>query len=181
MTYKITTDKSWQQTNDELADTFAKWGVGPRAWRVLAIRAPFRPSGFYPVHERRVTIEFLHPTSKKMITITKDDQARPEDNLRLIYIGLERLRMIEKAGLSDIVREALLQIDAPTGPQARPKRSPYEIMEISPSASMTIVEAAYRAKAKELHPDRGGDADSMRELNEAFEAVKAERGAAARA
>jgi curved DNA-binding protein CbpA len=34
----------------------------------------------------------------------------------------------------------------------------------------------FRIKAKRLHPDVGGSGDEMKELNEAWERIKAERG-----
>jgi hypothetical protein len=44
----------------------------------------------------------------------------------------------------------------------------YRILGVSPSASMEEVEKAFRRKAKIHHPDRGGDPDAMRALNEAY-------------
>ena len=170
MSYRITTDKSWDETLRDLADTFAKWGVRPTSYRVVAIRPRLRPFRDYPLDERRVTVEFLHPKGSQQITVTKDDQSRPEDNLRAIYLALEDLRMIERRGLADIVREALVQIEAPKG-ESRPKRSPWQVLELNPGTSLEVVEAVYRAKAKLLHPDRGGDAEAMRELNEAYHAI----------
>ena len=171
MSYIIHTQKRWTETLDDLAETFDKWGVGPRAYRVIAIRA--RRQNYYLVDERRVTVEFLHPKSGQQIIVTKGDLDTPDDNLRAIYIALERLRMIEKAGLADIVREALIQIDAPKdGASASPrsKRPWYEVLEVAPNASPDVIEAVYRAKAKSLHPDTvDGDQIAMQELNQARE------------
>ena len=46
------------------------------------------------------------------------------------------------------------------------------MLGLSPSASWDQIERAYRAKAKVHHPDRGGDADTMRALNEAYSRLK---------
>ena len=48
----------------------------------------------------------------------------------------------------------------------------YRMLGLSPSASWDQIERAYRAKAKVHHPDRGGDADTMRALNEAYSRLK---------
>jgi len=45
----------------------------------------------------------------------------------------------------------------------------YEILEVSPYASVTEVKAAFRKKAKETHPDTGGDAETFRKVKEAYE------------
>ncbi len=48
----------------------------------------------------------------------------------------------------------------------------YRLFGLSPSAKWDEVERAYRAKAKIHHPDRGGDEDAMRALNEAYNYLK---------
>jgi len=48
----------------------------------------------------------------------------------------------------------------------------YRMLGISSTASWTEIEKAYRNKAKIHHPDRGGDADTMRALNEAYNLLK---------
>jgi DnaJ-class molecular chaperone len=52
----------------------------------------------------------------------------------------------------------------------------YRILGVAPSASWDEIVKAYRRKAKVHHPDRGGDEDAMRALNEAFSLLKRARG-----
>lgn len=52
----------------------------------------------------------------------------------------------------------------------------YRMLGLSPSASWEEIERAYRQKAKIHHPDRGGDEDTMRALNEAYSRIKKARG-----
>jgi hypothetical protein len=52
----------------------------------------------------------------------------------------------------------------------------YRLLGLSPSAKWEDVEKAYRSKAKIHHPDRGGDEDTMRALNEAYSRIKRARG-----
>ncbi len=54
----------------------------------------------------------------------------------------------------------------------------YKMLGISPSSKWEDVERAYRTKAKIHHPDRGGDDDAMRALNEAYAHIKSARKAA---
>jgi len=48
----------------------------------------------------------------------------------------------------------------------------YRLLGLSPSATWEEIEKAYRNKAKVHHPDRGGDEDAMRTLNEAYNMLK---------
>lgn len=48
----------------------------------------------------------------------------------------------------------------------------YNLLEVSPRARQSVIQAAYRALSKELHPDReGGDASLFSRISEAYEVV----------
>jgi hypothetical protein len=100
---------------------------------------------------------------------------RVEDNLVAVAKTIEALRGIDRWGTGDMVEAAF------TGfaqlPAARVALRPwYSVIGVSNQTATADVEAAYRLKAKELHPDRGGDHDAMVELNDAYERFKRERG-----
>lgn len=48
----------------------------------------------------------------------------------------------------------------------------YRMLGISSSSPWEEIERAYKRKAKIHHPDRGGDEDTMRALNEAYNRLK---------
>lgn len=48
----------------------------------------------------------------------------------------------------------------------------YKILGVSPSSTWDEIEKAYRAKAKIHHPDKGGDEDAMRALNDIYATLK---------
>ncbi len=76
------------------------------------------------------------------------------------------------------VREAFTREAAPPRPVADSDLEVcYRILGVSSSASWDEIQQAYRRKAKVHHPDRGGDEDAMRALNEAFSLLKQTRGA----
>ena len=45
--------------------------------------------------------------------------------------------------------------------------TPFERLGLGPSANNLEIDAAYRERAKHLHPDKGGDKEAMQELNRA--------------
>ena len=51
----------------------------------------------------------------------------------------------------------------------------FRLLGLSPTASLDEVERAYRQKAKKHHPDHGGDDDTMRALNEAYNRIRKSR------
>jgi hypothetical protein len=98
-----------------------------------------------------------------------------EDNLQAIRHTIEALRGIARWGTGDMVKAAF------TGfaqlPAARVALRPWhEVIGVAGHASTNEVHAAYRARAKWMHPDHGGDHDAMVELNDAYERFKRERG-----
>ena len=48
----------------------------------------------------------------------------------------------------------------------------YDILGVKKDASADEIKKAFRKKAVELHPDKGGDEKAFKEVNEAYEVLK---------
>ncbi len=59
--------------------------------------------------------------------------------------------------------------------QSLSESDPYRTLGVSPRASDVQLRERYLALARTHHPDRGGSADSMRRVNQAYERVLAHR------
>jgi len=65
-----------------------------------------------------------------------------------------------------------------SAPQLEPKHNsdPYEVLGISPQATLEQVNDRYRQLAKVWHPDaKGGNLEAMKRLNEAYDSIAKEK------
>ena len=104
------------------------------------------------------------------ISVECSSQYSYQQNLRACYYAIEAMRMNEKRGIADTIRKAYLQLDAP--PE---ERDPYEVMGLRPDADLELVTDVYKMLSKKRHPDLGGSAKAMQELNDAYARIKLER------
>ena len=160
-------NQGWVTCRDRLLETIAKWQKKYKAVGV-SIECPAAPrytSRFGSPADRAVSVTF---TAGKHVdrTVTIDRFGRPVDNLWALAIGLDAVRLNELRGLDDVARQVYQALPAPR------ERDPFEVLGIRADADEDVIDAAYRAKAKRLHPDAGGSADAFRELQAAYEAVK---------
>ncbi len=52
---------------------------------------------------------------------------------------------------------------------AKIEEDPWAVLHLRPGAPPAIIQAVWRAMAKELHPDRGGDAEEFKRVKAAYE------------
>lgn len=172
-TYRITTEKTWDETLADLDETFRKWKV--TSWRTDPQRPPRKKYQTEP--ERTVTLRYTQVGGEVVLVSRK--QARAEDNLRALYLAVERMRMIDVADLTDIVRQAYAQLPPPKAEdQAQPAGSsdPYVVLGVQRGDPLDLIEAIYRARMRTAHPDLGGNTPQALQLNSAIEAIRKEKG-----
>lgn len=65
-------------------------------------------------------------------------------------------------------------IDPPLDPEE--EDDPYAVLGVTPSTPQEVLDAAYRAWAKKSHPDVGGDSETFKRINVAYQQIKKARG-----
>lgn len=100
--------------------------------------------------------------------VAVDRYARVEHNLQAIHHVLEARRTEVRHGGLVIARSAFRGFVALPAPAGR--RAWNEILGVPEFAGVAQITEAYREKAKRCHPDAGGTAQQMQELNEARDA-----------
>lgn len=100
------------------------------------------------------------------ICIPVDRYDVPEANLQAIHHVIEARRVELRHGTLHLVRATMKGFKAlPPPPGARERRRWTDVLDVSPAATRDQIEAAFRRKAKEAHPDAGGNSEAMAELN----------------
>lgn len=164
--YHIRTQISWSQTTRELDETFRRWGV--INWSTNYPRGA-RLEGWNQTEQDR-TVELTYQKNGKTVKLTMGKQPRAVDNLRVLYLAIEAMRMNEKRGIGEILESAYKQLSG-----AVSERTPYEVLGVPEGLPITVYEAMYKDLAKKNHPDAGGSDEDMKQLNKAIEAIRKER------
>jgi len=94
------------------------------------------------------------------------------DNIYSIAKTIEALRSIERWGASDMMERAF------AGFKQLPSGRPWwEVLDVREHAGFEEARAAYRSRAMRMHPDQGGSAAAMAELNVAWDQARVAHGA----
>lgn len=166
------TKLTWTRVHADLSETFQKWNVVD--WRVEVDpsldKRRLQDVYFLSDAQRRVTVRWTTREDHRLVSLSMDEHQRPVDNLNVLRLAIEALRMNEVRGIGRHVRDAYLQLSA-----AAEHRDPYEVLGVRSDAALEVVEAAYKQVAKMAHPDRGGDPELMRQANSAIEEIRRQR------
>lgn len=105
---------------------------------------------------------------KRPMVMARDAYLQPHENIRALGLTFAALRAIERHGGRHMMEQAFSGFTALPAPgAARPKRQWWDILQVRPDASRDVIEANFKALAKVRHPDAGGSAEAMAELNAA--------------
>lgn len=185
----MTKPKTWAESLAAIDETFRKWGkMQPEISNILQPRQ--RSKRYHTLEECEVQLRFSDfikgQRTEIKLTVRREDTA-PE-NLHLIAVALEMVRLAEVRGVSDLIVQLYRQMHPqPQQPTytytsgstraAPPHQVPahYALLYLDPSAPLDVCEAVYRRLATRAHPDAGGSPDTMVRLNAAIELIRKEK------
>jgi hypothetical protein len=181
MAYSVKTEKTWARILDDLESSFDKWGGVMRGWRVETVLAPRSATKQYQtLEERTVTLRWAR--RGKDYAITMKNQTRAVDNLLVIWLIVETLRLNDARGyaehLAEVYRTEFPALPGP-GVTAQAEKvistGPYALLYVRNDAPLEVCEAAYRALSKVHHPDISRSGAVQMALNDAIEAIRKEK------
>jgi hypothetical protein len=95
-----------------------------------------------------------------------------EHNVKAIALTVEAMRGMERWGAKHMIKAMFSGFKALPAPNT--KRGWREVLGVGALMRSDDIKAMYRARAKECHPDNGGSAEAMAEVNLAYEQAKAD-------
>jgi hypothetical protein len=123
----------------------------------------FPKSGQHEPYDPGIVVYWMDAGETRCMAIDRYD--RVADNLAAVAATLEAMRAIERHGGAEILHRAF------TGFTALPSsaESWWGILGVEPNARAVEIDAAYRRRRSEAHPDRGGSADAFDAVQRAYE------------
>jgi hypothetical protein len=145
---------------------------------VISSNMQYRPDGMPYARQQRLAntgVAVYFKLNGQDQCIPCDKWTKLEDNLRAIWKTIEALRGIERWGAKEMVNAAF------RGFKALPEtiimgehtaRAWWEVLQVSQTADMDVIEAAYHRLLHKAHPDKGGTDFAFQELQNAFMQAK---------
>jgi hypothetical protein len=116
--------------------------------------------------ERTVELDFV--VKGKPVHLVIGLQDRAVDNLRVLAMTVEDMRMHQVRGIDKTMQSAYLQIEAPIL-----EKDPYDVLGLPRGTALPVCEAQYKEMLKRYHPDRPGGSDIKTvELNDAITKIR---------
>lgn len=142
---------------------------------------PYREDLQATLKDAGVAIYFQY--GGRPMVMAQDAYNVPLSNIRSLALAIEAMRAIERHGGGHMMQrsfEGFAQLPPPGSSGGYSKRPWRDVLEVGPIGELAshlqliLAEGQYKALAKKLHPDQGGDAQAMAELNVAIDDAREE-------
>lgn len=144
---------------------------------VLSSNIPLRNDGlpyanFKRLDDTGAAVYFQY--KGKSMCFACDRWERVEDNIQAIRHTIAALRGIARWGSGDMLEAAFTGFQA-LPPPSSAAREWWDVLECRRDSPSSVIEQNYKRLARDHHPDNGGSADRMAELNVAIAAARKEK------
>lgn len=168
--FKVTFDRARRELSVEL-DRMGATDV------ILSTNVQLRLDGHpyadrRPPQDRGVAVYFKYNGRPMCFACDRWDSV--QDNIWAIHHTIEALRGIARWGSGDMLEAAFAGFQALPAP-SRPERDWWDVLECDRHCALHVAESNYKTLAMQHHPDNGGSADRMAELNIAIKQAREER------
>lgn len=162
--FQITMDKAQQFLRNELRLMGA-------SNLIVSTNIPLRRDGMMyadwmnkKIDDSGVAIYFKH--NNKDVTMCCDKYNKIWENVYALGKGIEGLRTIARHDISEFIERAFKGFTAL--PEQVDTRVWFEILSVAPTVTKQDLLNAYRQKAMEFHPDKGGTHDQFIKIQAAY-------------
>ena len=161
------------QSRREIRHTFALWDIDPSEFEI--VWEEDRSSGRI---QRRPGATVRYMRAGKWQSVSCFTFPTRAVNLRQCFLLLDRLRVAEQQGVQYEGLSHTTDLAASSGESSRKQNilDAYDILGVSPDDPTEMIKDVFRKKSMYYHPDKGGDAEKFKRLNNAYEAVMKSRG-----
>ncbi len=156
------------QTRRDIRHTFAKWDIDPSEFEI--VWEEDRSTG--RIQQRPgATVRYMRGgTWQSVLCSAFPNRAA---NLRQCFLLLDRLRIAEQQGVQYEGLTYSKEVATTTGEGNRKESllDAYDILGVSPDDPVDLIKDVYRRKSMYYHPDKGGDQEKFKRLNNAYELI----------
>jgi DnaJ-domain-containing protein 1 len=167
------------RTRQDIRDMFAKWGIDKSEYEIV-----WQEETLATGVKRRLpgaTIHYLRDNKWQTVScFSKWDRGT---NLRQLYMFLDRIRISEKVGIQYQGLSYTTEVTKSTKATSDNERDhkedildAYDILGASPDDPIELIKDIYRRKCMYYHPDKGGDQERFKRLQNAYELIMLSRG-----
>lgn len=166
------------QTRTEIRNTMRLWDIDPSELEISWQEDRNNPRARLP----GAVVRYLR-NGKWQTVSCYQFSTRPE-NLRQIFLLLERLRIAEQHGVQYEGLASTKEVVVASGSGVETQRKQllldaFDFMGVSPDDPTQLIRDVYRKKTMYYHPDKvGGNEEKFKRLQMAYEAIMESRGEA---
>jgi hypothetical protein len=158
------------ETRSDIRRMFEKWNIDRSETEILWDESKF--GGRMP----GAIVRYMRG-SKWQEVVCRAFPTRSQ-NLRQIYLFLDRMRIAEDNGVAYSGLSGGKDVAVVNNEKNKREEilDAYDILGASADDPIDLINDLYRKKSMYYHPDKGGDAEKFKRLNQAYETIKTSRG-----